>query len=168
MSRFALAWLLLALVLLAACSGGAEGEGLPALLEELGFIEGQAGNNPPARNFVKSVDGLKLWAALPDRSKKPGGPVLLIKANEPGGGQSARSDRALVERPEVGRLVATASGGVYPAEALKEVLGQALAGAARPPGMGAVVTSPKQGWSLSVPFDHGHLHLVALIRHAAP
>lgn len=168
MPRPALACLLLALALIAACGGGAEQGGLPALLMELGFVEGQASNNPPARNFVKNVEGLKLWAALPDRSQKPRGPVLLIKANGPGGKQSARTDRALVERPEVGKPFAAASQGVYPPPALKEILGEALAGAARPPGMGAVVTSPKQGWSLSVPFEHGHLRLVALIRHAVP
>ncbi|MCF8031991.1 MAG: hypothetical protein K9K66_11390 [Desulfarculaceae bacterium] len=164
----ALGGLLAAALLLAACSGGEADSGLPELLRELGFGERQASNAPPARNFSKSVEGLTLWVALPERSAKPKGPVLLVKVLGPGGAQDARTDQVLVERPEVGRLFATASQGTYPPEALKEVLGQALAGAARPPGQGAVVTSPKRGWSLSVPFEHGHLRLAALIRHGMP
>jgi len=91
--------------------------------------------------------------------------VLLIKVNGPDGAQSARTDQALMELPEVGKLIQGASHGVYPPEALKEVLGQALAGAARPPGTGSVITSPKRGFSLTVPFEHHHIHLVALVRH---
>jgi hypothetical protein len=160
---------LLLAALLAACSGpGAPGGGLPELLLELGFSERQPSTQPPARNFSKSVQGVTLWAALPAPPRRAGrGPVLLIKANGPDGGQGAATDQALLTRPEVGRLVQAASQGVYPPQALKEVLDQALAGAARPPGHGAVITSPKGGFSLSVPFAQGHLRLVALVRHAA-
>ena len=160
---------LLLAALLAACSGaGAPESGLAKLLLELGFSERQPSTQPPARNFSKSIPGLTLWAALPAPPGRAGrGPVLLVKVKGPGGAQDAATDQALLTRPEVGRLVQAASQGVYPPRALKEVLDQALAGAARPPGQGVVVTSPKGGYCLSVPFAQGHLRLVALVRHAA-
>lgn len=163
----ALLGLALLLGLAAGCSGPEHDKGGPAaLLKELGFTERQGSSSPPARNFSKQGDGLTLWASLPQaKGQQEHGPVLLIKVNGPNGSQSARTDQALMNLPEMGKLVQEASHGVYPPEALREILGQALAGASQPPGNGAVITSPKRGFSLRVSFERGHIRLVALMRH---
>ncbi len=161
--------LALLLGLATGCSPPEQDKGGPAaLLMELGFTERQGSTSPRARNFSKQGDGLTLWASLPEaQGQQEHGPMLLIKISGPDGSQGARTDQALMNLPEVGKLIQGASHGVYPPEALREILGQALAGAARPPGNGAVITSPKRGFSLRVPFARGHIRLVALVRHPA-
>ena len=152
---------------LAACAGGPEPEeGLARLLGELGFSLAEASSDPPAQVFKKSLKGLTLWAALPLNPRK-GGAVLLLKATGPQGALSAATDQALGQRPEIARLVEAASQGAYPPAAFKEIWAQTLAGAAQPPGSGSVATSPKQGFTLTLPFSQGHVRLVVVARPGA-
>ncbi|MCB2191756.1 MAG: hypothetical protein KQI62_09335 [Deltaproteobacteria bacterium] len=156
--------IILAVLLLAvACSSPAE-EPIPTLLNQLGFSQAPAPHEGELL-YKKPVNGVILWVSLPQGLGQESGPVMMIKATGPGGVLSATTDQALTTRPEVGQLVEAASRGAYPPEALAEIFKLAQEAAAQPPHNGALMTSPKMGFSLRVPHTKGHLRLVLTIRH---
>ncbi|MBU1276377.1 MAG: hypothetical protein KJ720_13460 [Proteobacteria bacterium] len=159
-------WLLPALLLLAACSSQPENP-LAKLLPHLGFSPAPP-NQEGELVYKKPVDGVSLWVSLPQGWGKQPGPVMMVKAAGSGGALSAATDQALTARDELGKLVEAASQGAYPPRALAEVLKLAGEAAARPPHNGALLTSPKSGYSLRVPHTGGHLRLVLVVRHARP
>lgn len=158
--------ILAALLLAAACSSPVD-EPLPTLLNQLGFSQVEAPHNGELL-YKKPVDGVALWVSLPQGLGREPGPVMMIKASGPKGALNADTDKALTTRPEVGDLVAAASQGAYPPKALAEVFNVAQEAAAQPPNNGALITSPKNGYSLRVPHTKGHLRLVLLVRHKSP
>ena len=155
--------LLAALLLAAACSSPAD-EPLPTLLEQLGFSQATAQHKGELL-YQKPLEGMSLWVSLPQGLGNEPGPVMMIKAAGPKGALSASTDAALTTRPEVGQLVEAASRGAYPPKALAEIFKLAQEAAAQPPHNGALMTSPKMGYSLRVPHTQGHLRLVLLARH---
>jgi len=155
--------LLAALLLAAACSSPAH-EPLPALLKQLGFSQATAQHEGELL-YQKPLEGVSLWVSLPQGQGQSPGPVMMIKASGPKGALSAATDAALTTRPEVGQLVEAASQGAYPPRALAEICKLAQEAAAQPPHNGALMTSPKLGYSLRVPHTQGHLRLVLLVRH---
>lgn len=158
--------LLAALLLAVACSSPAD-EPLPALLKQLGFSQVEA-KQKGEMLYQKPLEGVSLWVSLPQGLGKEPGPVMMLKAAGPKGALSAATDAALTTRPEVGQLVEAASRGAYPPGALGEIIKLAQEAAAQPPHNGALMTSPKLGYSLRVPHTQGHLRLVLLVRHKKP
>lgn len=154
------------LMLAVACSSAPENS-LADALERLGFISA-APNQEGELLFQKPLEGVTLWVSLPQGLGREPGPVMMIKAAGPGGALSAATDQALTTRSEVGELVEAASQGAYPPEALAEIFKLAQEAAAQPPHNGALMTSPKSGYSLRVPHTKGHLRLVLLARHKKP
>ena len=154
------------LLLAVACSSAPENP-LANALERLGFISA-APNQEGELLFKKPLEGVTLWVSLPQGWGQKPGPVMMIKATGPGGALSAATDQALTTRPEVGELVEAAGQGAYPPGALAEIFKLAQEAAAQPPYNGALMTSPKSGYSLRVPHTKGHLRLVLLARHKKP
>lgn len=164
-SRVCLA-ILAGLLLAAACSSPSP-EPLPALLNRLGFSQAPAQHSGELL-YKKPLEGVSLWVSLPQGLGQGPGPVMMLKAAGPGGALSAATDQALTTRPEVGELVEAVSQGAYPPPALAEVFKLAREAAAQPPHNGALMTSPKKGYSLRVPHTKGHLRLVLVARHNRP
>ncbi|MCF8042839.1 MAG: hypothetical protein K9K65_15650 [Desulfarculaceae bacterium] len=158
--------LLASLLLAAACSSAPENP-LAESLGRLGFSPA-ASNQEGELVYKKPLQGLSLWVSLPQGWGRAPGPVMMIKAAGPGGALSAATDQALTTRPEVGQLVEAASQGAYPPKAMAEIFKLAQEAAAQPPRNGALMTSPKSGYSLRVPHTKGHLRLVLLARHKKP
>ena len=157
---------LLAVLLASACSPAPENP-LAELLGSEGFVPATP-NQQGELLYKKPLKDVTLWVSLPQGWGLAPGPVMMIKAAGAGGALNAATDKALTTHAEVGKLVDAASRGAYPPTAMAEVFKLAQEAAAQPPHNGALMTSPKNGYSLRVPHTKGHLRLVLVVRHKRP
>lgn len=146
---------------------------LAASLKKIGFQKTAGLSTPQRLVLEKPAGGLTISVLLPlpagakDRPAPAAGGelVVLILVSGPAGAQGPEQDRVYLHNPDLHQVVAAASQGVYPARAAAEILTQAHRSSQQNTGTGAVLTSPKQGFALTVLFREGHLAQVGVIRH---
>lgn len=166
--------LCLVAILLAACAGETDPrQPLAEALAKIGFSKAERLGNKHRLIMEKPANGLTISVLLPlplQPEAKPEGVArrqvaAMILVNGPQGVSGPEHDRVYLSNRDLHRAIAALSQGAYPSAAAAEILGEAHKSAQSDTGTGATMTSPKQGYGVTVLYQQRHLTKAVVIRY---